>query len=235
MDRFVSALTSLGEPVGKTGGDSFVDRLNCKHTVFILVIFSILVTTRHYVGEPISCWCPAIFTDAQVEYTNHVCWVTNTYYLPFEENVPAEEDPKQFIGYYQWVSLILLGQAVLFYIPHVVWLLFNTKAGIAVTTITDASVKCQNASSAEDRDKIVRYMTKHMGRYLAELSRKHLMATSCPRLWWAFYGNFLSVFYLVVKLLYLVNVIGQLFLLNAFLETEFNMYGIEVIILYSQK
>ena len=40
------------------GGDSFCDRLNCRFTVYILVIFALLITTKHYVGDPIGCWCP---------------------------------------------------------------------------------------------------------------------------------------------------------------------------------
>lgn len=42
------------------------------------------------------------------------------------------------------------------------------------------------------------------------------------------YGNYLLALYLWVKFLYVVNCISQLFLLNAFLRTDFHVYGIEV-------
>ena len=54
------------------GGDSFCDRLNCSFTVYLLILFSVIVTTRVYVGDQVSCWCPSHFTDSHVEYTNKV-------------------------------------------------------------------------------------------------------------------------------------------------------------------
>ena len=42
-------------------------------------------------------------------------------------------------------------------------------------------------------------------------------------------GNYLIVTYLVIKCLYLLNVLGQLFLLDAFLGVPFHSYGIDVI------
>ncbi len=43
------------------------------------------------------------------------------------------------------------------------------------------------------------------------------------------FGNYLVVLYVFSKLLFIANVIGQLFILNAFLGTNFNMYGIDVL------
>ena len=44
--------------------DDIIDRLSHRYTVFALVVFSIVVSTKQYVGEPIVCWCPAEFTGA---------------------------------------------------------------------------------------------------------------------------------------------------------------------------
>lgn len=54
------------------GGDSFVDRLNCRYTVMLLAAFSLLITTKHYVKDPINCWCPAHFKPSHVDFTNSV-------------------------------------------------------------------------------------------------------------------------------------------------------------------
>ena len=54
------------------GGDSFCDRLNCRFTVYILVIFALLITTKHYVGDPIGCWCPGELTRHERATQKHV-------------------------------------------------------------------------------------------------------------------------------------------------------------------
>jgi hypothetical protein len=72
-------------------------------------------------------------------------------------------------------------------------------------------------------------MVKHMGRFLLELSSNHLLASRCKSFWYALCGNYLVILYIVIKLLYIANVIGQLFMLNAFLDTDFNMYGINIL------
>jgi len=98
--------------------DDLVDRLHHRYTVSFLVIFAVVVSTTQYVGTPIHCWCPAYFTGNHEEYTNKMCWVSYTYYLP--ENIVAGQPGamKQHISYYQWVPIFLLAQAFLFYIPR---------------------------------------------------------------------------------------------------------------------
>ena len=58
----------------KSGGDTWCDQLNCKYTVYILVFFALMVTTRHFVDEPISCWAPSHFTSSHCEYLNKVSY-----------------------------------------------------------------------------------------------------------------------------------------------------------------
>ena len=224
MDRLMLILSDFGDHRPRSG-DSFSDKLNCSYSTFLLVLFSIMTTTKIYVGDPISCWCPAEFSDAHCDFANKVCWVTNTYSLPIEDHIPREGEPRDKIGYYQWVPLILLCQAVLFYIPRIIWQTLGKNSGIAITTITDAAVECLRKTESDARDKTMRYMVKHMSRYLHELGRRHLMSTHCKGLWWKLYGNYLSFLYLVVKLLYIANVVGQFFMLNTFLETDFSAYG----------
>ena len=52
--------------------DDSADRLNRLLTVAILVLFSLIVTSTQYVGEPISCWTPAHFEDDHEDYTNRL-------------------------------------------------------------------------------------------------------------------------------------------------------------------
>ena len=63
--------------------DDYVDRLNHRTTVAILVCFAVLVSTKQFVGNPISCWMPAHFhKDTHDEYTNRC--VAPVYQSTFE-------------------------------------------------------------------------------------------------------------------------------------------------------
>ena len=41
-------------------------------------------------------------------------------------------------------------------------------------------------------------------------------------------GNFLILSYLSIKIMYVINAVGQLFLLNFFLGTDYHLFGIQV-------
>ena len=87
MDRLLRLLVSVkesrwGEHGGGTDDDGLVERLSRRYTSTLLAAFAMMVTTKQFVGEPISCWCPTYFTDGQKQYTNNICWISNTFYVP---------------------------------------------------------------------------------------------------------------------------------------------------------
>jgi hypothetical protein len=96
MDRLLRTLTSLkdvgwGQGPGSSAGagrqdddDDWADRLSRRYTSAAFALLSVVVTTKQLVGEPISCWCPAYFTDSHRHYTNSICWISNTFYVPFD-------------------------------------------------------------------------------------------------------------------------------------------------------
>ena len=156
-----------GVPQSKSrNDDDFSDRLNHRFTTAIMIMFAIVVSTKQYVGEPISCWVPAHFTGSHESYTNDYCWVRNTYYLPFEEYIPKEheKEKRHMIPYYQWMPMILLVQALMFYMPIMVWRTLNKKSGIDVNNIVEAGETFQSAEKAVNRDVTLSYMTKQMDR-----------------------------------------------------------------------
>ncbi len=106
---------------GTIDDDDTTDRMSYRITTTVLIVASLLVGTKQLVGEPITCWIPPHFTGNHEEYTNSYCWVRNTYFLPWDNNIPREfEDDvgKHMIKYYQWIPLILLTQALFFYLPR---------------------------------------------------------------------------------------------------------------------
>ncbi len=238
MEKLLATVAAISHTKIRSD-DDLVDRLSHRYTTFILLIFAIIVSTKQYVGEPINCWCPAHFTDNHEDYTNKVCWVSNTYYVPIKQKyLPEDPMPDQMISYYQWVPLLLLCQAVLFYLPCMVWRFLNNKAGINLHNLIEVAIAVEHTSYAETRDKTVRYMSKHLDRYLGatrEYRRgcctncKHFVSRNCCLICGRRYGNYLVFLYLFVKLLYITTSLGQLFMLNAFLGSGYHMYGVELV------
>ena len=61
------------------------------------------------------------------------------------------------------------------------------------------------------------------------ISLKHLLSRTFCAACGRRRGNYLIALYFYVKVLFIANVVGQLFILNSFLGTEYHMYGIDVL------
>ncbi len=55
---FINIVRNLGvsKKHSQHNDDLFVDRLNHRYTVAIIILFSIVVTVSQYGGNPINCW-----------------------------------------------------------------------------------------------------------------------------------------------------------------------------------
>ena len=227
--------------------DDFYDRLSRRYSVVLLVIFTILVSTKQYVGEPIACFCPAHFTGTHVEYTNNICWISNTFFVSFDRLLPKYPDPKteSFIYFYQYVPLILIVQAIFFYMPSMIWSSLNSKSGYDLgMLVTHARVI--DTYTSEIREVSVRHLARHIDRTLEYHRQKRLeymdqlramKCSSLPSIYSFFLLNdhikmrdhHLMWSFLFTKILYLFNALGQLYLLNFFLGNDYHMYGFAVI------
>lgn len=145
--------------------DDLIDKLNHRYTVVFLVIFTVVVSTTQYVGNPIHCWCPAYFTSNHEEFANKVCWISNTYYIP-DRVMAGTGNLKERIGYYQWIPIVLLVQGFLFFLPCVIWRVFSSRSGINIHNLVESSETIQNALYPERRDKTIKYMIRHLDHYL---------------------------------------------------------------------
>jgi hypothetical protein len=119
MDKLLNAVSAAETQVIK--GD-FIDRLHSRVTVIILFGILILVGIKQWDDKSILCWTDTQITGDQVKYAHQLCWVNNTYYYPGVYDVdlfPASI--KYTVRYYQYILFILLGQALLFYVPAMLW------------------------------------------------------------------------------------------------------------------
>lgn len=241
MDKILRIFTDVGGEASGRSDDDSVDRLNRRYTTFFLILFAILVSTKQYVGEPINCWVPAQFTSNHEIYTDKVCWVSNTYYVPFKtKQISDETEPSQKICYYQWIPMILLSQAVLFYLPCLAWRVINKRSGLNLRLVVETAQSCSRSETLcgdESREKTIKYIVNHVDVYLGARQPerggcwnriKAAMAKRCIFIFGRVYGNNLTCVYLGIKILYVINTVSQLFALNFFLDTDYHMFGIHV-------
>jgi innexin len=83
---------------------------------------------------------------------NSYCWMHNTYYLPVDEDIPADGQLKPYseIRYYQWVPAILLVQALLLHLPYVLWRKIITRSGIDLSDFIDSGMSLAKVSNRRE-------------------------------------------------------------------------------------
>lgn len=215
-----------------TTDDSRVHLLNRLYCVIVLIVFVVVVSAKQYVGEPIQCWCPAVFEKSHVSYTNYYCWVSNTYYVDFNNPLPIEREVRieEEIEYYQWVPLIFLLQAMLFYMPRMVWKRFGGYSYINVKKMlqqAEEAVFLTHSERDEALNDIVDYLHKYIkirncvsSPYQRMEKVKYKMANIGIH-----YGNYLCFLFMVTSFLYLTNSVVQIILVDTFLGNDFKTLG----------
>ncbi|XP_067945999.1 innexin unc-9-like [Watersipora subatra] len=229
MSYFLSAVNSIRFDLG--GDDDQADKMSCRYSIMLLVVFCVVVSTKQYVGDPIDCWVPGTFTSSMRDYTDNICWIKNTYYIPLDEIIPnKDEDIKTEINYYQWVPIMLIVQALFFYLPYMTWKGLNHRTGCdlkhIVKILTDSTIINQDV-----REKAVRFVTQHLDKFLSTREKPHpgILGRCADSICVGKkYGNYMITVYFIVKLFYLANAIGQLFLLNLFVGDQYSIYGFQV-------
>lgn len=222
MDKILGVFGAIPNLKNHHDDDS-TDRLFHKYTTTMLAAFAVVVSTSQFVGDPIHCWVPAHFSDGWLEYTNSYCWVKNTYHVSFDESLPSTK--KYEIAYYQWVPIIFLLSALIFYFPVIIWRMMNVKSGIDIKALV--------------QEENVELQATQMERYL--MAQENISKNQCTISCKTFLSgtlccccskkskNYLVVLYMLTKVIYFADALIQMFLLNLFMGYSFNLYGFEVL------
>ncbi|ESN94877.1 hypothetical protein HELRODRAFT_193752 [Helobdella robusta] len=241
--------------------DTITDRVNHVTTTAMLVVMATLVTTTNFVGNPIECFVPKELSKTHVQYFNTLCWINGMYNVSFDtEYIPSARrngGRKATILYYPWIPLILLGMALMYSLPCLVWRSFQAKSGFDVSNFVDYGFKVSSPKIKNDvRDTLLDHMTLQFERYLSHsnksqsltsfssddrndysysrqskwtISFKHLFTKTCFKYIGHKRLNYFSALKILVKFLYVVNSIVLIFLLDVVLGVSFHNYGTDII------
>ncbi|ESO03270.1 hypothetical protein HELRODRAFT_132793, partial [Helobdella robusta] len=195
--------------------DDGIDRLNRYYTCCILLAATTIVSLKQYAGSPIDCWCPGNFAPSHVDYANSICWVNGTYFAPFEEAIPRDIKLRSFVLYYQWIPFLLVGQAVTFFSPYILWQFCLKNLGInlfAIVNVKDDNFdyhrsEKERSTAASYCKQIVGYL-KRCYRWLVRCSRCFIINPLSDKL---------SFLYLTTKLIYLCNVMLNIVIVDSLL------------------
>lgn len=209
--------------------DDLVDRYNHRYTVTFISIFIFIIGSKQYFGEAINCWTPATFTGSHDSYANTICWTHGTY--PVGGDQPYHTvDRTKVLPYYQWVPFILLFQAACFLLPSIIWHTFSKSSGVDIASLgKNASIldHFDMARRGETINQIARHIHVAISLkydYLPTFKKINLRA-QLP--FGRRHGNYLYLVYMLVKLIYILNIVFQLLLMNSFFGFSSYRYGLD--------
>ena len=206
--------------------DNTVFRLHHKATTALLLVCCVLVSSKQFLGDPIDCI--GMNDDSKAKKPkkakpntalNTYCWIHSTFTVPGRDvgreigehiphpgvATPEEGDELKHHKYYQWVCFTLFFQAMLFYVPHYLWKMWE--GGKCQMLVMDMQSPVTKEETRRDRQKLITdYFT---------LNRHH--------------HNFYAVRFFFCEVLNFVNVIVQIYFTDLFLGHEFTTYGLRVV------
>ena len=164
----------------KADVDNAVFHLHYRVTFLIFIISSGLVTAKEFIGTPIQCLANGISGNA----LNTYCYIMGTFSVEKHWNMPLgngyasefgndgiaypgvgpyekNEEKVVYHSYYQWVPMMLLLQASMFYVPRYLWKcmdggLFRSILGGLNTKILD------RVPNKEAHKVMLKYMMDHL-------------------------------------------------------------------------
>lgn len=201
-----------------------VDTLNYYVTSLLLAFFSFAISCKQYFGTPIQCWVPNEFKGGWEKYAEDYCFISNSYHVPFEEEHIQNHHRGDHLSYYRWVPIMLALQAVFFFLPNYLWNLMSNNCAFNPRHYVEEASKVKSMTGAA-REKEMESLADQFMEGVAVFGGDHY--ANQPLL--ARAGWNCTNLYLLTKALYVVNVIGQMVLLNSFLGGTYWSWGADTL------
>ncbi|PAA94193.1 hypothetical protein BOX15_Mlig033888g1 [Macrostomum lignano] len=193
-----------------------------------MTIFIVIIGLRQYVGKPIQCWVPQEFSKAWEDFAENYCWVSNTYFLMASDDIPinAKELAKvQHLTYYQWVAIVLAGQAMLTWVPHLIWRVGARRLPILIKNARSAAVP-----DTDLRRKAVQCLVAALEEQAEAANRHRRLRNTVEKFLFCLNPTMrLTLLFVMVRLMFIGNAIGQIYLMRQFLGTKSVLFGYEVL------
>ncbi|KAK6165289.1 hypothetical protein SNE40_022240 [Patella caerulea] len=243
---------------GKIRDDDYIDVMNHLVTPGLLLLAATATYLKQLLGDPIHCWVPTEYKERDnfLNYIEGYCWITPMYNVPMEKEIPKlEEDRNDYtMGFYRWVSVCLLLQALSFKLPHILWKTWKGFSGMDPDRIIKMAADGDMEEQEEDEDggrnkemrergtggepkekekkktdnKKIGPVAAFIDRRLITTFRRRKRGGICAKLnvFSKSSGYFLTIFFLIVKLMYAVVIVAQFLVLSKFLKINFFQYGV---------
>jgi len=226
MDDIVGPIKTYLAKADPSKIDNFVFKLHVRLTFALMLACMALVGAGQYFGSPISCMGDGVPGGTMDLY----CWIHSTFSVssrpgmatdeygvgqPLEAGktqphpgvAPPENEETTRHRYYQWVIFFFFVQAMMFYLPRIIWK--HTEGGLMKNLVGDLTNPLMPYKE-EERVSQVKFIRK----YFNDDLRTH--------------GGYAINFFLC-EILTFINVIGQIFFTDRFLGYQFTTYGLDVI------
>lgn len=199
--------------------DNAVFRCHWFFTSTLLVSFSVIITARQYVGQPIECHSVNKITESLL---NSFCWVQGTFTIPQACNLksgsevpfPCIDNTRgrdiKIYAYYQWVGMVLFIQGLMFHFPYYLWKVWENGLISAITSGLRIAL-LSDQERIKKRTIVVEYIYGHLG---------------CHKPY--------AYKYFLCEFICLINLFVQIWCVNKFFDGQFLRYGLDVIQFNSQ-
>ena len=186
--------------------DDFADRLNHVWTFGLLLL--LVISWKYVYQDPITCWCPAEFTNSHVDFTQRICWASYQYYDMPTDDIPrySATAPELETTYFQTIPLVLCLQALLFKLPHILVHILHGYSGTSfdkIAGLTDG----YDSLTLDDRRNLANQVARYINRWC------RMFPSGLPWRW-------LTLVCLLAKCLFCFNIIIQLKYINRFLHVS---------------